>query len=287
MTQLPPNPLAIKPALSWPGGKSRLLKHLLPLIPEHACYCEPFAGGLAVLLAKPRSDLEVINDANGDLVTFYRCVRFHTDVLLTELEFVLTSREEFHDFRHQPGLTDIQRSARWFFRNKNCFGGANMDSFGTRVTSASGSRAARLEAIRALNVRLDRVTIEHLDWQRCLALYDRPTTFFFLDPPYTECQASMYASWTDTDVRGLRGQLDRLRGKWLLTLNDTPSIRAIFAGCELRAVERARGIDNRHGARRYRELIITPAGQAGAPPIPAPRSPRARRATGEAVSLRG
>lgn len=242
---------------------------------------------MAVLLAKARSDLEVINDANGDLVTFYRCVRFHTDVLLTELKFVLTSREEFHDFRHQPGLTDIQRSARWFFRNKNCFGGARMDSFGTRMTGPGSSRAARLEAIRALNVRLDRVTIEHLDWQRCLALYDRPTTFFFLDPPYTECDAGMYASWTDTDVRGLREQLGRLRGKWLLTLNDTPSIRAIFAGCELRSVERARGINNRQGGRRYRELVITPAGQGGAPLTPAPRSPRGRHAIGASVSLPG
>jgi hypothetical protein len=47
--------LRVKPAVSWPGGKSRLLKYILPLIPAHTCYCEPFSGGLAVLLAKPRS----------------------------------------------------------------------------------------------------------------------------------------------------------------------------------------------------------------------------------------
>ncbi len=88
----------IKPALHWPGGKSRLLKYLLPHILPHTCYCEPSGGGLAVFLAKPRSHHEIINDANGDLVNFYRCVRFHRDPLLTELEFVLTSREEFKDF---------------------------------------------------------------------------------------------------------------------------------------------------------------------------------------------
>lgn len=93
----------VKPAVSWPGGKSRLLKHILPLIPEHTCYCEPFAGGLAVLLAKQRSGIEVINDLNGDLITFYRCVRFHQDALLTELEFVMNSRQEFYDFRDQGG----------------------------------------------------------------------------------------------------------------------------------------------------------------------------------------
>lgn len=250
-----------KPAVSWPGGKSRLLKYLLPLIPEHVCYCEPFAGGMAVLLAKPHSELEVINDVNDDLITFYRCVRFHSDVLLTELEFVLNSRKEFYDFRSQSGLTDIQRAARWFFRNKTCFGGANMDSFGTGAVSggsALGSRASRLELIRALNLRLDKVCIESLDWQRCMELYDRPSTFFFVDPPYTECNARMYGAWTNTDVQVLRDRLRRLRGKWIVTLNDTAAIRAIFDGCTIKPVERAKGINGKSQDRIYRELIITP-----------------------------
>ena len=243
----------------WPGGKSRLLKHLLPLIPPHRTYVEPFAGGLAVLLAKERSSLEVLNDLNGDLVNFYRCVRYHHDVLLTELEFILNSREEFKDFRTQPGLTDLQKAARWFFRNRTCFGGANMDSFGSSAAGGGGlsSRASRMEGIRSLNVRLDRVSIENLDWEHCLRLYDRPHTFFFIDSPYTECDAKMYASWTNADVQRLRERLASLAGSWLVTLNDTPAIRAIFAGCTIHAIERQRGITQ--SAEPYREVIITPA----------------------------
>lgn len=252
--------LRVKPAVSWPGGKSRLLKYILPQIPRHTCYCEPFSGGLAVLLAKPRSKIEVINDLNGELITFYRCVRFHADVLLTELEFVLNSRKEFFDFRDQPGLTDIQRSARWFFRNKNCFGGAAMDSFGSCASVAMGSRMSRMETIRALSLRLDRVCIEHLDWDHCLRLYDRPATFFFVDPPYTGCDAGMYEGWTNTDVQILRDRLGQLKAAWLVTLNDTPAIRTIFAGCELTPIARTRGINNRPGPGSiYRELLISPA----------------------------
>jgi len=250
--------LKVRPAIRWAGGKSRLLKWILPLIPKHVCYCEPFAGGLAVLLAKPRSQVEVVNDINGDLVTFYRCVRFHPDVLLTELEFVLNSREEFYDFRDQPGLTDIQKAARWFFRNKTGFAGS-VDSFGVSPSVGSSSRSARMETIRALSFRLDRVCIEHVSWEKCLALYDRPSTFFFLDPPYTDCRQDNYGSWTNTDVQSLRERLDKLRGKWLLTLNDTAAIRAIFADCKLAAVSRARGINNKAGKRPlYHELIIRP-----------------------------
>lgn len=253
----------IKPAIVWPGGKSRLLDEILPVIPKHEAYVEVFAGGLAVLLAKPRSKLEVLNDINGELVNFYRCVRFHADVLLTELEFVLNSRQEFHDFRAQPGLTDIQRAARWFFRNKTCFGGANMETFGSTASGggALNSRSARLEAIRLLNLRLDKVSIEQLDWQKCLDLYDRPTTFFFLDPPYTNCDAGMYGTWKDADVLRFRERLAKLRGGWAVTLNDCPSIRQIFDGCQIKSLVRKKGINIKAGKPSvdYRELLITPA----------------------------
>lgn len=235
------------------------MKHLLPLIPEHTCYVEPFAGGLAVLLAKPRSPVEVLNDMHGDLITFYRCVRFHTEPLLAELEWVLNSRKEFLDARDQPGLTDIQRAARWYFRNRTCFGGVDERSFGTSAVSAPDSRANRMEAIRQLSVRLDRTLIEHVDWEKCVRLYDRPGTFFFIDPPYTGCGDTAYAAWTTADVMKLREVLRNLKGKWVVTMNDAAEIRDVFHGCRLESVERALGINGKRGpVRRYRELIIQP-----------------------------
>ena len=253
----------VRPAVRRAGGKGRLLKYLLPLIPPHACYCEPFAGGLAVLLARPRSQVEVLNDKDGDLIRFYRCVRFHAEALLTELEFVLTSRREFLDAREQPGLTDIQRAARWYFRNRTCFGGADMRSFGTSALSAADSRGMRMEAIRALSVRLDRALIEELDWADCIRRYDRGSTFFFCDPPYTDCGSVGYGAWTEADVMKFREALTTVRGKWLVTLNDSPSNRRIFSGCEITSVERTMGINSKVEKRRYREIIIRPAGQAG------------------------
>jgi DNA adenine methylase len=248
----------IRPAVRWPGGKSRLLHAILPHLRPHRCYVEPFAGGLAVLLAKPRSPVEVINDINGDLVTFYRCVRFHPDPLLTELEFVLNSRKEFDDFRHQAGLTDIQRSARWFFRNKTCFGGSDLNSFGTSPTSAMSSRANRLQAIRDLSYRLDKVTIENKPWEDLLRLYDRTETFFFLDPPYTDCSDTAYDAWDSSHIRRLRDAVFNLKGSWVVTLNDSQENRAIFSGCLFKAVSRPLGINGKAGARIYREIIIRP-----------------------------
>lgn len=251
-------PFRIKPAIRWAGGKSRLLDHILPHIPEHRCYCEPFAGGLAVLLAKERSQVEIVNDRDGDLVCFYRCVRFHQEALLMDLEYVLNAREEFTDFIRQVGLTDIQRSARWFFRNKTCFGGADMESFGTSATTAMSSRQGRLEAIRLLSARLDKVTIENLDWLQILDRYDRAESFFFLDPPYVGCSDTTYAAWDIADVVRLRDRLRAIKGRWIVTLNDQPDIRKIFAGCQVKAIERHKGINGKAADRVYRELIIRP-----------------------------
>ena len=100
--------------------------------------------------------------------------------------------------------------------------------------------------------------IEHVSWEKCLTLYDRTTTFFFLDPPYTDCKPDLYAAWTATDIQILRDKIDKLHGKWVLTLNDTAANRQIFAGCKIRGVTRARGIDNRSGSKLYHELIISP-----------------------------
>src|SRR3977135_1593780 len=113
----------MKPVFSWPGGKSWAAKYVLPLIPEHTCYVEPFAGGLAILLAKPPCGLEVVNDINSDLINFFRCVQSHRDELIKELQWVLNSREAFTEFKQQRGLTDIQRAARWFRIQTLSFGG--------------------------------------------------------------------------------------------------------------------------------------------------------------------
>jgi DNA adenine methylase len=259
-----PEPTPAKPAIRWPGGKTSLLPHILPLIPPHHCYCEPFSGGLAMLCAKPRSPIEVINDLNGDLINFYRIVRYHLNPLLDELEFVPGSRQEFYDFIRQPGLTDIQRAARWWYRNKNGFA-SDSNSFGRSAKSGGASlssRSAALDKIRALNARLDKVCIENLDWQRCVEINDTPESFFFVDPPYTGCKQKAYQSWTLDDVKGLGEVLRGLQGRWLLTVNDTPEICSLFEDCRVKPVTRARGL-NAKAAKPYAELIICPGKNGG------------------------
>src|SRR5205823_6008598 len=83
MSTTPP-PVAVP--LKWHGGKSYLARRIIALMPRHLHYVEPFAGGLAVLLARDPDDprlwlpphkgvSEVANDLDGRLVNFWRVLQ--------------------------------------------------------------------------------------------------------------------------------------------------------------------------------------------------------------------
>jgi DNA adenine methylase len=147
----------IRPIVRRPGGKSRLLGELLPL-PDHHTYVEPFAGGLAVLLAKEPSPVEIVNDLDDELVCLYRVAQFHLEALVTELTFMLHSRKNLKGWLKQRGVTDIQRAGRYLARNRCSFGGDGQSYAVVRKAGGGLSSRANVEALlRAFNTRLDRV----------------------------------------------------------------------------------------------------------------------------------
>jgi DNA adenine methylase len=256
MSQLP------KPLVSWAGGKRRLLKHLLPLIPEHQCYVEAFGGGGALLFAKPAAKVEVFNDINGDLVNLLRQAKWHHPELERELALIPNSRELFKLFLAHPGITEIQRAARFLLINRWSFSG-QMDSYGTNRTSGGSGGNTRLSGIRenitAVHERLDRVNVENLDWSELIRRYDAPGTFFFFDPPYIRASDTNYAAWKPETMQAFRNALDRIQGKWIVTVDDSPECREIFKGFNLMPVARANGIERRPSRQKnavYHELII-------------------------------
>jgi DNA adenine methylase len=250
-----------KPVLRWPGGKTRLLPHILPLITEHACYCEPFAGGLAVLLAKPRSKVEVVNDLNGDLVALYRCAQYHLDELCRELEWMVASRQNLKDYVQQPGLTDIQRAARFLMRNKTSFAG-NMASYAVSRTSggaACTSRSNLVGLLTELNKRMDKVSVENLSYERCFENYDAPTTFFFIDPPYLDAKPKTYRGWSRDEMTALAKRLKTLQAKWVVTVDDSPFNRELFRDWDFISIASRNGcVKQQLGAAEVQmsELII-------------------------------
>ena len=111
--------------LSYIGGKRRIAKQLVSLIPDHTTYVEPFAGGAQVLFHKAPSNVEVLNDLDFDIVNFFRVCQWHYAELIRYLRYCLASRRlhELHVKTNPDTLTDIQRAGRFFYLQKNSFGG--------------------------------------------------------------------------------------------------------------------------------------------------------------------
>lgn len=229
------------PLTGWMGGKSQLSRRIVPQIPEHLCYVEPFAGAAWVFFRKAESQVEVLNDINHELVTFYRCVQHHLEEFIRYFKWVLISRDEFERLKRvDPStLTDIQRAARFYYIQQQCFGGRLISpTFGYAAVRAPKFNLLRIEeTLSETHVRLARVYIECLPYSEIIKRYDKPTTFFYCDPPYEGCEAYYGKGvFEQDDFEKLANQLAGIQGKFLLSLNDSPLVRRLFASFSIEPV---------------------------------------------------
>lgn len=220
--------------LSYIGGKSLLAKRIISEFADHETYCEVFCGAAHVFFTKDESKYEVINDINSDLITFYKVLKYHLDEFVKQFRWMLSSREWWEEYKRQldaGGLTDIQRSARYFYMQKQSFGGkVNGRTFGAGALCRPKINLLRLEeSLSEAHLRLARATIEHLPYGEFLSRYDRPSTLFYIDPPYWGCE-DFYGKgiFGREDFQALAGQLAGIKGRFVLSLNDVPDVRVTF-----------------------------------------------------------
>ena len=211
---------------------------------------------------RPRpAPLEVLNDINSELVCLYLCVRHHLDEFVRMFRWSLVSRQmyEWAHMERPETLTDIQRAARFYYLQKLAFGGkVEGQTFGVEATRV-GPRLNLLrieEELSAVHLRLANIVIEHLPWHDCIKRYDRPGTLFYLDPPYWQTEGyGVDFPWTEYER--LAEMLRGLKGKALVSINDHPDIRAVFAGFDLVPLQLSytMGASESRG-RQFGELII-------------------------------
>lgn len=254
----------VRPVAPWMGGKRALAGRLAELICKtpHARYVEPFVGmGGVFFRRRARPKVEVINDINRDVVNLFRLLQRHYQQLLDTIKWQLCSRAEFARLvRQDPStLTDLERAARFLFLQRAAFGGkAVKPSFGVDYTNGARFDLTKLvPMLEDVHERLAGVLIECLPYQDCITRYDsRPGTLFYLDPPYFGCTDDYGKDvFSPADFERLRGLLGALQGRFILSLNDTPEVRQIFAGFDMEEVGVHYGVGG--GAKPARELIIT------------------------------
>jgi DNA adenine methylase len=257
------------PALSglapWIGGKRNLARRLVARIAAtpHTCYAEPFIGMGGVFLRRPvRAKSEVINDWSRDVANLFRVLQRHTDALMRELEWRLASRDEFARLAatDPDTLTDIERAARFLYLQYNAFGGSPRSvSFRRATTGSTNWNLGRVEPhLRAVARRLAGVHIERLPYADFIRDWDRPSTLFYCDPPYWGCE-DYYGKnlFVRADFERLATTLRGIKGHFIMSINDVPEIRAMFAWAR---IEEEDILYTCGGKKHVTELVISGGG---------------------------
>lgn len=255
---------AVRPAAAWVGGKRNLAKRLIARINAvpHDTYAEAFVGMGGVFLRRDmRPKCEVINDASEDVANLFRILQHHYIAFVEMIRFQISSRANFDRLsRQDPGtLTDLHRAARFLYLQRLAFGGkvAGARTFG--VSPALGARFDVTKVVPMLEELAERmagVNIECLDWQAFIPRWDRPGTLFYLDPPYFGSERMYGAELFDrSQFELMADMLAGIRGRFILSLNDHPEVRRIFARFDMEAVGTTYSTGMQPAAAR--ELIIS------------------------------
>jgi len=187
-----------RPLVRYHGSKWKIAPWILSLIPKHRRYVEPYGGGAAVLLLKPRSHEEVYNDLDSDIVNLFRVTRDNGDELKRRIESTPFAREEYLQ-AYKPTDDPIEQARRTVIRafmgRANTGATGKINDSGSTVTGfrasshGCGKTAAKVwasypDAFNALIERLKGVVIENRDALEIIERHDSEQTFFYIDPPY-------------------------------------------------------------------------------------------------------
>ena len=185
----------------------------------------------------------------------------HLDEFVRYLRWILVAREEFERFKNEnpDTLTDIQRAVRFYYLLK-CGYGAKIVSpaFNMNATRPSSLNLLRIEEeLSAAHLRLARVYVENMSYERLINRVDKPFVFFYIDPPYYGYE-NYYGDgiFTRDDFQKLRDILTGIKGKFIMSINDTKEIRDLYKDFHIESANTSYTLAGGNRTKKVRELLI-------------------------------
>jgi DNA adenine methylase len=179
----------LRTPLTYYGGKQALARQIVPLFPAHRVYLEPFAGGAAVLFAKPRAERETLNDADGQIMRFWRALRDRPDELAASVAATPYGRQEWRESLDGAADDDVEAARRLLVNVDQSFS-RSRESWSVpcvgdgRGRWQPGSWGNLPPKIIAAATRLQGVALEHGDALDLIPRWDRSDALIYCDPPY-------------------------------------------------------------------------------------------------------
>ena len=231
--------------LRYPGGKSRALKKILPLIPnEFSEYREPFLGGGSVFVALKQQNPNLlcrVSDLNRDVSSFWITLKNHPDILTRAIKEIKNNCKDGKSLYSKLATAKPQgilgRALRFYIMNRITYsgtvdsGGYSSESFYKRFTHS------RIEGLLPLAEILKNVEVTNESYERLLFEKGKDV-FIFLDPPYwKQRNFPLYGKKGDLNKFFNHEQfainVKKCKHKWLITCDDSDLIRTLFASKDI------------------------------------------------------
>jgi len=223
----------IKTPISYYGGKQNLVTTILPLIPRHTTYVEPFVGGGAIFWSKPKSEVEIINDNNRELINFYEVVQGEFVELEKMIRISLHSRSLHNDatviYNNPHMFSRIKRAWAVWVLAAQSFSAMLDGSWGydkQKGTTSQKIANKRDSFTMDYAIRIQNVQIECTDALRIIRSRDYPGTFIYCDPPYFNSDCGHYDGYTREDFEELLKALATMQGKFLMSSYPSDILKA-------------------------------------------------------------
>ena len=268
----------IKSPLRYPGGKSRAIKIIAPLIPEFDEFREPFLGGGSVfvyLKQKYPNKKYWINDIYQNLFHFWKQTQQNTNKLIEqiqqwkyEFENLPVDRhggKELHRFliENIKGFDEIKKAAAFFVFNRITFSGTSESGGFSNAAFKKRFTLSSIERVKVLSKILNDTLITNLDYQEVIQTKGK-NVFIFLDPPYYSARKSaLYGKngnlHKSFDHERFAEVLKNVNHKWLITYDDSEYIRNLFSFAHINEWNLTYGMRNvgKNGNQNGKELFIS------------------------------
>jgi DNA adenine methylase len=221
--------IRLKTPITYYGGKQKLVPKIVPIIPTHNLYCEPFCGGAAVFFSKEPSPVEVLNDTNKELVNFYQVLQNNYVDLKDMVKVTLHSRNAHRDalvINASPHLfSEIKRAWAIWVLSSQSFSSQLDGNWGydrSENTTSKKISNKRNQFDERYAERLQNVQLEAADALYVIQSRDSASTFFYIDPPYFNSDCGHYDGYTEADFEALLKLLATVKGKFLLSSYPSP-----------------------------------------------------------------
>ena len=238
--------------LWYPGGKSYMLEDIREIFNKSRknTVIDVFGGSGKVLL-NLNAKIKIYNDINNNLVNFFTELRNNKKLLLKKLDYLLNSRELFNKYREKTS-DNLENAFRFLYINRLSFNGNGKSySYSTKRNKS----VALLNINNAVNKSYNDIkywTIEKLDFREIIQRYDSENSFFYLDPPYHNITDLYDDNLKDEDYIDIKNSLDKIKGKYLLNINEDKFVLDLFGEPQLRKDFTNFGVNGRNNKKSKR-----------------------------------